>query len=420
MQSLSRMIGLGFIALCLLSIALKAFVPLPGALAYAPVDLGFGAKAQPVEVVIWYGTEKKLWLEEAARRFEASGATVGARPITVRLVGLGSREIADRVARQDWGNGPRPTVISPASSVWTEQLRSDWAARNGGATIISGEPAPLVLTPLVAVAWDERAGLIWPDGAGSFWQALSDAINAQGGWAEVADRRGLQPGSPEHSKAQSWGFVKLGHTSPLSSNSGAQTLALLTYAYHGKTAGLTPGDVADPAFQSWLEGIERSTLDFGESTGDLMTSLIQFGPSRYDVVMVYENLAIEGVEAAERRWGQPAHVYYPPATMLSDHPYAILGDPLTTADERAAAERFRDFLLSEPTQTLALAYGFRPASPQVTISDGGAENPFSKLTPYGVQLDITRQVETPSAEVTRALIDLWERRIAPLTLRQRQ
>ncbi|NTU84864.1 MAG: ABC transporter substrate-binding protein [Chloroflexales bacterium] len=419
MRSLSRTIGLGFIALCLLSVALKAFVPLPSALGYAPVDLGFGAKAQPVEVVIWYGTEKKLWLEEAVRLFEAGGATAGGRPIIIKLVGLGSREIADRVARQDWGDDPRPAVVSPASSVWTEVLRSDWAARASGAAIFSGDPTPLVLTPLVAVAWDERASLIWPNGSAAFWQDLSAAIATEGGWAEIAKGRGFQPGSPEHTKAQGWGFVKFGHTSPLTSNSGTQTLAMLAYAYHNKTTGLTTADIADPAFQSWLEVVERSTLDFGESTGTLMTNMIQFGPSRFDVVMVYENLAIEGVEAAQRRWGQPIHIYYPPATILSDHPYAILGDPLTTADQRAAAERFHDFLLSEPIQTLALQYGFRPASPRVTLTGAGAANPFSKLAQYGLQVDIAQQVETPSDEVTRALIELWERRIAPLTLRQR-
>ena len=417
MQALSRTIGLGFIALCLLSVALKAFVPLPSSLAYAPIDLGFAAKPQPVEIVIWYGTEKRLWLEEAVRLFALSTPTVGARPISIKLVALGSRELADRVARRAWGNDPPPDVVSPASSVWTEALRSDWAAR-GGDAIFSGEPVPLVLTPLVAVAWEERANLIWPNGTTAFWQNLGEAISAKGGWAEIATQRGFAPGSPQHTKAEGWGFVKFGHTSPLTSNSGTQTLALLAYAYYQKTANLRSDDIEAPAFQNWLESIERATLDFGESTGTLMTNMVRFGPSRFDVVMVYENLAIEGVENAQRQWNQPIHIYYPPATMLSDHPYAILDTPLTTADERAAAEHFRTFLLSEPLQTLALQYGFRPANPQVTLTSGGSTNPFTKLATYGLQVDIAQQVETPSSEVTRELIELWERRIAPLTLKQ--
>ncbi|HMQ34943.1 MAG TPA: ABC transporter substrate-binding protein, partial [Chloroflexaceae bacterium] len=79
MQPLSRLIGLGFIALCAVAVALKVLVPLPGLAGYAPVDLGFGARATPVELVLWHSAEKRAWLEEAARRFEAGGPAVGAR-----------------------------------------------------------------------------------------------------------------------------------------------------------------------------------------------------------------------------------------------------------------------------------------------------------------------------------------------------
>lgn len=414
MRPSSRLIGLGFIALCALAVALKALVPLPGLAGYAPVDLGFGAKPVPVEVVLWHSAEKRAWLEEAARRFEASAPAVGARPIRVRLVSLGSRELAERVAGQDWGDAPPPTALSPASSAWLEQLRADWAARNGGAAILSGSAPPLALTPLVAVAWQDRAGLLWREG-GDFWRDLAEAIAAPAGWAEVAVARGFGPGTPEHQRAQAWGFVKLGHASPLTANSGAQTLALLAYAYHGKAAGLSVADVSDPGFLAWLEGVERSTVGFGASTGDLMTSMVQFGPSRFDAVLVYENLAIASADAAAARWGQPVRVLYPPATMVSDHPYAVLGAPLADSDQRAAAERFRAFLLSEPIQSLALQHGLRPALAQVAVDGDGS--PFVRMEPYGVRVSLGAQAETPPAEVTRALIEQWERRIEPLTLR---
>lgn len=412
MQSLSRTLGLGFILLALASLALKAFVALPGPLGYAPVNLGIGPAAQPVEVVIWYGTEKRAWLEAAVERFEASGASVNGRPITITLVGLGSREIAERTARQEWGDLPPPTVVSPASSLWTEFLENEWATRNGG-QIIGGAP-PLVLTPLVAVAWEERAAVLWPSGVADFWDELHDALANPAGWQGVAEANGFAPGSPEHTRAQSWGFVKFGHTSPLTSNSGAQALLLMTYAYHDKTAGLTPGDILAPGYQQWIEEMERAVLDFGDSTGTFMTSMVQFGPSKYDLVLVYENLAIENVETAQGRWGQNLRVYYPPATILSDHPYAILGDPLTTAEQRAAAERFRDFLLATPQQELALTYGFRPASPAVSIAVGGPSNPFSRYGSYGIQTDIAQQVETPSAETIATMLEFWRRQIGPL------
>jgi hypothetical protein len=413
MQNLARTVGLGFLALCLLAVPLKLLVPVPGALGYAPVDLGLAPPVAPVEVVIWYGTEKRSWLEEAARRFEAGAPTAGGRPIVVRLVGLGSREIAERVARQEWGADPPPTVVSPASSLWTVELDAQWSAANGG-SILDGNARPLALTPLVAVAWEERAALLWPEGAASFWQDLHAGVVADEGWAAVAAERGFGPESDEGRRAAQWGFVKFGHSSPLIANSGVQTLLLLAYAFYNKSAGLTTADIADPAFQSWLEAIEGSTLQFRGGTGALMTDMVRFGPSKYDVVMVYENLAIERIEAAQRQWGQ-LRVYYPPATSFSDHPYAILGAPLTTAAEREAAARFRDFLLARPGQELALQYGFRPVSPDVSISGPGS--PFQRYAGYGVQADVAQQVEGPSAAVLAALSDLWELRIQPLTLR---
>lgn len=403
MQKLARAIGLGFLAIWLLAVPLKLLVPVPGALGYAPVDLGLAPPVAPVEVVIWYGTEKQSWLEEAARRFEAEGPSVGGRPIVLRLVGLGSREMAERAARQEWGD-PRPTVVFPASSLWTADLRP----------ILAGDPRPLALTPLVAVAWEERARLLWADQGGDFWGQLHAGIVGDG-WAAVAERRGFGPESAEGRRAAQWGFVKFGHTSPLRSNSGAQTLLLLAYAFHNKTAGLTTADVADPAFQAWLAEVGAATLEFSGGSGAFMTDLVRFGPSKYDVVMVYENLAIERIEAAQRQWGQ-LRVHYPPATSLGDHPYAILGAPLTTAAEREAAERFRDFLLARPGQELALQYGFRPVSPEVSIDGDGS--PFERYAGYGVRADIAQQVETPSAPVLAALLDMWALRIQPLTLKR--
>lgn len=386
MQNLARTIGLGFLAFCLLAVPLKLFVPVPGALGYAPIDLGIAPEVAPVEVVIWHSTEKRSWLEEAARRFEAGNPTIGGRPIVVRLVGFGSRELAQRVARQEWGGNPRPTVVSPASSLWVAELDTQWAAANGGG-ILAGMTRPLALTALVAVAWEERAALLWGEGRSGFWQDLRAGAVAEGGWAAVAEERGFGPQSAEGQLAAQWGFVKFGHSSPLIANSGAQTLLLLAYAFHNKSAGLTTADVSDPAFVAWLEELGAATLEFRGGTGSLMTDLVRFGPSKYDVVMVYENLAIERIEAAQRQWGQP-RVYYPPATNFSDHPYAILGAPLTTAAEREAATRFRDFLLARPGQELALQYGFRPVSPEVSITAQGS--PFQRYASYGVQTDVAQ------------------------------
>jgi hypothetical protein len=47
------------------------------------------------------------------------------------------------------------------------------------------------------------------------------------------------------------------------------------------------------------------------------------------------------------------------------------------------------------------------------VTGGGPENPFHGLGTYGARVDAGPQVETPPPEVTSALVQLWEERIAP-------
>lgn len=396
MQNIARLIGIGYLALCLIALAGTALF---GSVGYAPFPVSLGPAQQPVVISVWYGTEKEAWLEEAVQQFQATSPREGARPIEIELIGVGSREMALRTAQQEWGNDTPPTVLSPASSLWVEVLTTEWEARNGGTIVAEGAnaPQPLVLTPLVMVAWEERAAALWDNGPDNFWQELHTVITDPSGW-------GTQ-GHPE------WGFVKLGHTSPLTSNSGAQTLILMSYGYYNKVSGLTSADILDQEFQTWLTDIEQGVLEFGDSTGTFMTNMVQFGPSKYDFVVVYENLAVENIEAAQGRWGQDIRVYYPPATLFSDHPYAILEAPWTTPEQQAAAAQFRDFLLSSDMQELALLSGFRPADPSIPVVTDDPENPFNKYQNFGIQVDIAQQVETPPGDVINTLLELWRREI---------
>lgn len=387
----ARILSAGYIILAVVLTVLTATV---GPVGSAPLPLPIGPAREPIVVTIAYGTEKREWLEEATRRFAAQDRRINGRPIQVELQGIGSRELVNEIV----AGTLQPTVASPASSLWIELLEADWYARNGAAIVRDGPdaPQPLVLTPLVLVAWQQRADVLWPNGPQQLWQELHDAIADQRGWAAR--------GHPE------WGFVKFGHTSPLSSNSGAQTLLLLAYAYHNKTSGLSSEDVLDPEFQRWMEEIELGVLEFGDSTGTFMDDMVRFGPSKYDFVAVYENLALENVEAARGRWDD-IRLIYPPATLLSDHPYAILEAAWVTPEQAEAAAIFRDYLLSREAQELALAAGFRPASPEVAVINQDPNNPFNRYVSYGVQIDIQQQVQLPPADVTNTLIDLWRRRI---------
>jgi hypothetical protein len=383
MQRLSRVIAFGYIAICLLTLAGTALI---GPLGYAPFPVVRGPERPPIVVTIWYGTEKQGWLEEAKARFDATGPTSGGRPIEVRLVGKGSREMAERVKQQNWGGEAPPTALSPASGFWLDMAGVELAE----------PPRPLALSPLVVVGWQERADALWPAGPRDLWNELHDAIAREGGWGAIAN----QP---------QWGPVKLGHTRPTVSNSGAQALLLLAYAFHGKTSGLTAADVNAPAFQQWLAEIEGGA-SFADSSGGFIDDLVLSGPAKYDFGVIYENLALQKIDAALSRQNQPLRIFYPPATLLSDHPFATLAG-WVEPEQRAAANQFRDFLLSRPIQELARQHGFRPVDAGASIEANDGNNPFVKYQPNGVQLAIAGQAAIPPPDVMRALLEMWQTKI---------
>jgi ABC-type Fe3+ transport system substrate-binding protein len=385
MQRLSRIIAFGYVAVCLLVLAATALV---GPLGYAPFRLVRGPTRPPIVVTVWYGTEKKEWMEQAQRSFAETQPVAGGRPIEIRLRGMGSREMAERVAGRDWRGDTPPVALSPASSFWLDLAKAP----------VADAPQSLVRSPLVIVGWDERAKALWPSGPRDLWKELHDAINNPSGWKALGGN-------------ENWGPVKLGQTSPLTSNSGAQALMLMAYAFYGKTSGLTAADVANPDFQQWLREIESGVAGFGDSSGDLIADIVSRGPSQYDFGIIYENLALRSMEAANSRQRQPLRIFYPPATLLSDHPFVTLQGSWVTAEDRAAANQFRDFLLSRPMQELALRYGFRPVDQGVSIAASAADNPFSTYSANGVRLDDIGQVEVPPPDVVAALLELWRTQI---------
>jgi ABC-type Fe3+ transport system substrate-binding protein len=396
MLRIARLIAVGYLVLALATTAFTLFVGPVGEAMFRLPTLGPGG--DPITVTLAYGTEKRAWLEDAVERFAATSPRVRGRPIEIELVGLGSREMVSEIV----DDGFQPTAISPASSIQIELLRDQWARQNNGQEIfLSGNdaPQPLVITPLVLVVWQERAELLFTNGHENFWNDLHNLLAAPEGWGKL--------GRPE------WGFVNFGQTSPETSNSGIQTLVLMSYGYYDKSRGLSNADVLDPEFQQWLAEMQSAVPDFENSTGNLMIDMLRFGPSKYSMVSVYENLAIENFQTATNRGGE-IRVYYPPVNIYSEHPYAVLDAPWVTNDEREAAASFRSFLLSDEMQRLALeTYGYRPVNLQVPIDPNDPNNPFSRYASYGITYDIAEQVEVPPAEVLNTLIEFWRREIRP-------
>jgi ABC-type Fe3+ transport system substrate-binding protein len=353
--------------------------------------------AQPVQLNVLYGTEKERWLKAAVEDFARTHPAVN-----VQLKGLGTVDSLRAIAE----GREKPAVWSPADEIALNLLDAEWTARTGQPIVErEGElaPQPLLLTPLVMIAWEDRAKVLAGAAQGdpTNWHALHDLAGSPKGW--------LGLGAPAE-----WGYVKPGHTAPNASNSGLQTLILMAYGFHRKRSGLTPADVLNEPFQKWLRELETAVGKFGSSSGTYMRDMVLYGPSKYDLIWNYESVAISDMAAAQGRWGNLS-VYYPKPTLWSNHPFVVLKGDWVTPAERAAARELRDFLLAADAQNKALALGFRPANPDVKVVSTDPNSPWNRLKPYGVRLDVPAVAEVPSGEVTRLLLETWRRNVEPQT-----
>jgi ABC-type molybdate transport system substrate-binding protein len=360
----------------------------------APPTSAAPPSADAVEITVVYSTEKQAWLEAAAAAFQQQNPK-----IKVTLVGKGSIDAMQAVL----DGKLKPTVFSPADSLVMNLLISDWQVKNHSdlfATAGDDAPQPLVITPLVLVIWEDRAEVLLKASGGHIgWKAVHKAVSSNKGWPAVG-------GKPD------WGFVKLGHTDPTRSNSGLQALLLMTLEYYGKTGDLEVGALLKPDYQRFIRELERGVTKFESSTGTFMTDMVRFGPSKYDIAVVYESLAIAQLENAQGRWGN-LKVYYPSVTLWSDHPVGVVQAEWVTAAQKGAARSFVAWLRSRPWQERALAYGFRPADPSVPLKTSDAQNPFVRLQQYGVKLDLPPAAKAPDGTFVRALMTMWTRVAAP-------
>ncbi|MBN1640426.1 MAG: substrate-binding domain-containing protein [Anaerolineae bacterium] len=368
------------------------------ALAYAPLRDLVLPPPEPVVVELLYSTEKAAWLEEAIERYYDTRPYVRGHPVQISTQKMGSREMVLAVLE----GRAQPDLISPASSLQLSILQDASGARYGYPVVNRADTQrcrPVLRSPLVLVSWKERADVLWAQGAnGSLWQHMYDALTDPRGWAAYG-----------HSE---WGYIKFGHTTPLKSNSGLQTVLLMTYDYFGRSSGLTAEEIlTDAAYQQWLIAFEHAVSKFGDSTGTYMQEIIAYGPSMYDLVAVYEATAIEHAENAIGRYGELA-IYYPPATSVSDHPFCVVEADWVSADETQAAERFLAFLTGPEIQQVALLrYGFRPVDPNVPLAQPGS--PWERYAGNGLRVSLPPEVEVPPGHVLDTLLEFWARNVQP-------
>ena len=125
-----------------------------------PGEVASPPKGAKVTLDFLYTTEKERWLKGALEEFAK------ARPdIYVKARGVGTIESISLITE----GKETPVAWSPADEVAINLLDTEWSLQKGSPIVDRAEdvaPQPLVITPLVVIAWEERAKALAKAGKG--------------------------------------------------------------------------------------------------------------------------------------------------------------------------------------------------------------------------------------------------------------
>ena len=152
-------------------------------IAYAPLRELILPPPAPIVVSVLYSTEKEAWLNDVIGDFEKTNPIINGHPVKIELEKMGSWEINAAVL-----DGTRkPDIVSPASSLQIAALVDASSVQFGHPLVNPADTSTcrsVLKTPLVLVAWKERADVLWGhQPSASLWPDLHDSLVNPQGWA---------------------------------------------------------------------------------------------------------------------------------------------------------------------------------------------------------------------------------------------
>ncbi len=300
---------------------------------------------------------------------------------------------------------PRPTLWTPASSAWIDQV----AAVNGAALVADAQS--FTRTPVVFAMPERMARTLgWPEKQIGIKDLHKLCVNPDG-WGSLGGAAGQ------------WGRFKLGKTNPNSSTTGLSTLVMQSYAASGKTAGLTAADVA--AAEKFSREFESCVIHYGDTTGNMLQRVYDRDAEGRPLDYV-SAIAVEEVSVIAYNQGNPntralsaeetaklvrpreklVAVYPKEGSLTSDNPIVALGGPKAdwvSAEQASAGRAFIEFLLSDRVQDELDEFGFRPLDVQRPV--GGLLTEQNGVDPR----QPTTWLEKPSVPVSFAATEQWDK-----------
>jgi ABC-type Fe3+ transport system substrate-binding protein len=295
---------------------------------------------------------------------------------------------------------PLPTAWIPDSRYLVELVNAAYKERLGRDVFLTdGEyrARPLAISLLAWGIYQSRAEVLESQYGEISWNTIHDAALAPGGWADLGGQN-------------DWGFFKLAISNPRKNISGLQAMVAAAGEYFGKT-NISVEDVTDPQFQQWLGEIMGSMSDLSGGTYTV-ADLALFGYTTGDAGQLLESDLLVNMHGIQTRWADPLRIVYPEYVTWFDFPFTVWMGPETTALEKNAALEFERYLLSAENQEKALAYGLRPANPEVPVT--GQDSLFDKWASQGVLgvVPRTTAMRPPDRDVLQALLRWFDLNVA--------
>jgi hypothetical protein len=338
------------------------------------------------------------WVQEAASQFNAEKHTLEGHLIHVTVTPMDGLTAKGRYERDEMD--PLPTAWIPDSRYLVELVNAAYKERAGRDVFLTdGEyrARPLVISLLAWGIYDSRASVLEAGFGDISWQTIHDAALAPGGWGELG-------GQPD------WGYFKLAISNPRKNVSGLAAMVAAAGEYYDKTS-IDVEDVANPEFQAWLGEIMSSMSDLSGGTYTV-ADLALFGYTTGDAGQLLESDLLVNMQGIQTRWDDPLRIVYPDYVTWFDFPFTVWMGPETTALQKNAALEFEEFLLSADVQRKALAYGLRPANPEVTVTGEGSL--FDQWAGQGVLgvVPRTTAMRSPDRDVLQALLRWFDLNVA--------
>jgi Ca-activated chloride channel homolog len=348
-------------------------------------------------------SEKAALMGQIANSYRDSGRTVNGEcfDVAVTSAASGTAEANLAAGWDDTLNGPSPDVWTPAASTWVSLLQSDLTAKDRPNIVPATASESVTSTPLVLAMPEPMAkALGWPDTPIGWADVLALATDPQG-WASK--------GHPE------WGKFTLGKTNPTVSTSGlAATIGTLVAAT-GTSSDLTQAALQKPEVQQYLKDVESSVVHYGDTTLTYLANL-QRADDAGAALGYLSAAAVEEKSVLDYNAGNPSGdpktlgehaapkvplvaVYPKEGTLYSDSPYVILDAPWASADKKAGAKDFLEYLQLPEQQKVFTDSFFRTA-------DHAPGDPIT-TSPYLIADGVTIALNPPSPDVLRDVRSLW-------------